>query len=260
MSGYGTIAGSGGFVNYGSFNQNNGDLTIFNTGANKNYGQINLAGSGKWLKLGTGATLTNQGNINLNGESIIGTGTLNNSYGVIISGQGVIGSNFINSAGTLLVDSITTLSKAFTNSGTISLPNSISHLTGNTITSSGTMTLTGGPVTVYGNVVNKSAGKIHVDRSPAVMLGNITNNGTFKVTDTTVSFAGSFTNTGAYVSDPAQNYFEENLIVSSTGFITGGTGDEFYLYQNFINNSTHNTQWNTDKAYRRRARLFPCRH
>ena len=50
MSGFGTLGGSGGFANIGALSLANGNLTISNTGANSNSGNIDLV-SGLQLKL-----------------------------------------------------------------------------------------------------------------------------------------------------------------------------------------------------------------
>jgi hypothetical protein len=74
--------------------------------------------------------------------------------------------------------------------------------------------------------------------------GNIINNGTFKTTHTTAVYTGTFTNNGAYISDPATQYFKD-LIIGSNGYLAGQYNDHFYINGNFINKSTMNTNWNT---------------
>lgn len=78
--------------------------------------------------------------------------------------------------------------------------------------------------------------------------GEIINNGTFKVTNTTAVYSGKFTNNGAYISDPAAQYFQD-LVIGQTGYIVGQHGDKFYIEGNFFNNSTMNNEWNTMQAY-----------
>jgi hypothetical protein len=73
---------------------------------------------------------------------------------------------------------------------------------------------------------------------------NIVNDGTSKVTHTTAVYNGTFTNNGAYISDPATQYFND-LIVGKNGYLVGQYNDYFYINGNFINNSTMNTDWNT---------------
>ncbi|MBI5430795.1 MAG: PEP-CTERM sorting domain-containing protein, partial [Nitrosomonadales bacterium] len=83
------------------------------------------------------------------------------------------------------------------------------------------------------------------------VAGDFTNSatGTVKTTSTTAVFTGVFTNNGAFVSDPSNNYFSD-LIVGATGYLTtGATGDSFFISNDFMNNSAQNTLWDTTAAY-----------
>jgi hypothetical protein len=72
----------------------------------------------------------------------------------------------------------------------------------------------------------------------------ITNNGTLKVTGTTVIWDQSFTNNGAYISDPASSHFTD-LNVGTGGYLQGGAGDQFIVSGSFENSSTDTTDWDT---------------
>lgn len=78
--------------------------------------------------------------------------------------------------------------------------------------------------------------------------GHVNNYGTFKTTFTTANYTGTFTNNGAYISDPATQYFN-NLTIGNTGYLVGQHGDRFYISGDFINHSTMNTDWNTKQSY-----------
>ena len=78
------------------------------------------------------------------------------------------------------------------------------------LSNEGSVTLTGGATTVNGNVVNEATGQFEVAYDPAVFTGYVENYGTFKVTDTTVVFAGGGTVTGL------------GGVIGGTGTITGG--------------------------------------
>lgn len=82
-------------------------------------------------------------------------------------------------------------------------------------------------------------------RTPTVITAPIVHRGTIKITDTLVSFAAPYTELGAYVSDPSDNYFAD-LSVGPTGYLTGGVGDRWIISGNFTNNSTQNTLWSTE--------------
>jgi hypothetical protein len=346
LAGYGTIGGSGGFINNGFFTQNGGSLALNNTGANYNYGNLDLAG-GLLFTLGSGATLNNQGTLNLNGAVINGAGSLSNGYGGTIAGKGTIVSSFANAGGVLAVGAGTTnITQPFSNSGLVQLTDFTANLAGGAMTntgtiqglgqvgnavtntgtieaiggtltlggtvannagglltagtggklliaaglntnagvinltggtfdnnnhplsntsemsgygtfrtgglsnsgtmtlSGGTMTLSHGTTTVQGDVNNQASGKITVAYNPAIFTGNVVNSGTVKTTSTTVTWAGSFTNSGAYISDPATNYFTD-LIVGPSGYLVGGAGDQFIISNDFINQSTQNLLWKT---------------
>lgn len=115
------------------------------------------------------------------------------------------------------------------------------------IDNSGTITQTGGTMTVNGNVINAASGKIEIANSPAIFTGDVVNNGQFKTTHTTVTFSGTYTENGSYISDPSINNFT-NLIIGTSGYLVGGTGDEWHITGSFENHSLQNTLWNTANA------------
>jgi hypothetical protein len=78
--------------------------------------------------------------------------------------------------------------------------------------------------------------------------GDLINNGTFKTTHTTAEYTGTFTNNGAYISDPATQYFND-LMIGATGYLKARYKDEFFVSGDFINNSMMNENWNTMHAY-----------
>jgi hypothetical protein len=65
--------------------------------------------------------------------------------------------------------------------------------------------------------------------------------------NTTVQFTGLFTNAGAFVSDPSVNSFAE-LVVTDTGYLVGGAGDQFLISGRFESSSTQNTLWFTQNS------------
>jgi hypothetical protein len=78
-------------------------------------------------------------------------------------------------------------------------------------------------------------------------MGAFTNHGTFKSTNTVVTFAGTYTEKGAFVSDPSTNFFVD-LNIGTTGYLTGGLGDRFVISGDFSNASTQSASWNTTAA------------
>lgn len=79
--------------------------------------------------------------------------------------------------------------------------------------------------------------------------GNVTvdSGATLKTTNANVAWTGTFTNNGAYVSDPSTQTYT-NLDIGSSGYLQGGAGDVFDVTNNFLNESTQNSLWNTTLA------------
>jgi hypothetical protein len=100
------------------------------------------------------------------------------------------------------------------------------------------ITFSGGFTTVNGDVSNRVNATIRAALTPVLFTGNVTNNGTIKVTGAptnTVTIAGTYGGIGSYISDPADNYFLGNASVSEGGLISGGVGDRFFMYATYNN-------------------------
>jgi hypothetical protein len=153
------------------------------------------------------------------------TGILNQSGGFISTVSGVSGNEgMFNMSG-----GIYNVYKDFYNSGTV-------NYSGGQITRSGE-----GEITNNGTINLSGAGTRTIDV-------DVVNNGTFKATNTTASYTGSFTNNGAYISDPSAQHFND-LIIGQNGYLKGGLADFFFVSGDFKNQSTMNTAWNTSFAY-----------
>ena len=103
--------------------------------------------------------------------------------------------------------------------------------------------------TAPGGFVNQS-GQVNISGPGArIWGGDVLNHasGVFKVTGTTVTYTGTFTNDAAYISDPAHNNFQ-TLIVGTTGYLQGGLGDVFSIAGDLLNHSLRNTDWSTGSA------------
>ncbi|MFA6217705.1 MAG: hypothetical protein WDL87_08675 [Candidatus Omnitrophota bacterium] len=103
------------------------------------------------------------------------------------------------------------------------------------------------PLVVSGAVVNRNY--LEVINSQARFVGPITNEntGTFKLTGSTVDYEGTFTDNGAYISDPSVNNFQADLNIGETGYLVGSVGDIFNLYADLHSAST-SSEWNTQGA------------
>ncbi|MGZ4958738.1 MAG: autotransporter domain-containing protein [Methylomonas sp.] len=142
---------------------------------------------------------------------------------------------------------------SFNNTGT--LANQGHFVNQNLLSNNGTLINTGeldinenGQIIGSGTITNTSQGLIEITGSAShVIQGDVTNEGTFKTTNTSAIFTGSFINNGRFESDPSTNVFT-NLSIGSNGYLVGGTGDTFIVTGDFNNASTQNTLWNTDSA------------
>jgi len=99
----------------------------------------------------------------------------------------------------------------------------------------------------YGPLVN--SGNVQVFSCTTTFFDHVTNDpsGAIKNTSGTIRFLGGFTNSGSYVSDPADNYFTE-LTNTVTGYLVGREGDRFIVTGDFVNDSTRTDAWNTAGA------------
>ena len=99
---------------------------------------------------------------------------------------------------------------------------------------------------INGRLTNLRGETFEVAR-PARFTGAFVNHGKFKSTDTTVTFADTYTENGAFLSDPSTNIFTD-LNVGANGYLSGGVGDRFIVTGNFANASTQNVAWSTAAA------------
>jgi hypothetical protein len=122
------------------------------------------------------------------------------------------------------------------------------------IINDGTLNYSGGRLVLSGleyrvphGLINNGVSKL---RGPGIRTigGDVVNNGTFKTTNTSAVYTGTFTNNGAYISDPATQRFN-NLVIGPTGYLKGSLGDFFFVGGDFLNQSTMATAWNTSRAY-----------
>ncbi|MDH3458035.1 MAG: PEP-CTERM sorting domain-containing protein, partial [Gemmatimonadota bacterium] len=264
----GTIVGRGTILNAFS---NPGGVVLLESGTTNisqaffNDGLIQLTGFSANL---TGGTISNAGTIQglghvgndvvnaLGGtiEAIGGTLTLSGSvsndvYGLVTAAFGSkvlaiggLGDNegLINLSGGTFDNNGWNL----TNSGQIS---GHGTLRSSELINDGSITLTGGATTVNGNVTNNLGRQIEVAHDTALFTDDVTNFGTFKTTNAIVTFAGTYTENGGYISDPSDNFFED-IILGETGYLVGGVGDRFFVDGDFLSASVLSGVWQTRAA------------
>jgi hypothetical protein len=117
-----------------------------------------------------------------------------------------------------------------------------------TVGTGGTVNYSGGSFALSsGAGILTNAGQVNINGGGnQTISANVINEGSFKITGTTVEYTGSFTNNGTYHSDPSINVFND-LTVGTNGYLTGGLGDVFKMQGDFYNNSTSGF-WATSSA------------
>ena len=216
------VGGTGTFTQDSGNNTLSGDLHVGGSGAGTyrlSGGQLSAANM--WIGTGAGTgTFDHSGGNNYvqNILTVGANGTYNLSgagFGTSLNPGGIVNNGTFNYSGGFL---------SFNSS---SSSGGSSSSAGPDFTNNGTMNISGtGERSIYGNVIN---------------------NGTVKTWDTTVTFSGTFTNNGAYISDPSTNIFN-NLTVGANGYLVGALGDAFQINGNLIVSSLMNDQWNTTGA------------
>src|SRR5207302_589016 len=137
-SGFGALAGTGGFTNVNFLSQSGGNLVLANSGPNLNTGTINLAPGSQFQLTGSGQA--NGGALNLNGSLITGPAGLTNSAGGTLVGPGSITAPFANPAGVIAAQGgALNISQPFTSGGAINLGGPAAVLGGALITNTGSV-------------------------------------------------------------------------------------------------------------------------
>lgn len=250
---------------HGTYTQTGGTLALRAEGTLIVYGTYNLSGGGiadlkDDVLLAKGGVINQSGGAVINAGMIWGAeieGTYNLSGGTLQAYvQNRMSGVFNQTGGTA---DLQPFGGTFTNSGVLSLGGGSLTITstrnGPQMINNGTMNYTGGALHlnladyqgVPGALTNN--GTVNLSGSGTRTVdANVINNGTFKTTHTTAVYTGTFTNNGAYFSDPATQYFN-NLTVGQNGYLVGQNLDKFFISGDFINQSTMNTAWNTSHAY-----------
>lgn len=241
----GTLLVSGGTMNLAA-GVNNTELILLD-GPNARIIGPSLVNNGRLQGDGQVASpVTNNGRIEPDGTLALAS-VLNNPAGLLTA-----------RAGHTLIATVATNNGVISlNGGAIDLSdgpvNNLGQISGHGtlstagLTNNGSVTLTGGFTTIHGGVTNAAGRTIEVAHTPALFTGDVVNNGIFKNTGTTVTFAGTYTENGAFISDPADNLFA-NLVVAESGYLVGGHGDRFLVAGDFLPESMRADAWETSSA------------
>jgi hypothetical protein len=219
------VGGTGTFTHSSGNNTISGDLHVGGTGSGTyRLSDGSLSAANQWIGTGTGTGIFDHTGGNNSVQGILTVGA-NGTYN--LSGAGFLSSL---AAGGIV------------NHGTINY--SGGFLTINRSTPTYGSSPAGGPNFTNNGTLNIGTTGVPGER---FIYGNVINNGTVKTWDTTVTFNGTFTNNGAYLSDPSTNIFN-NLTVGETGYLVGGLGDAFKINGDLIVRSLRNDSWNTSGA------------
>lgn len=216
----------------GTFNQTGGTVSFTGMGEQAFIYQSSLiigknAGSSGTYNLSGGTlTATSTGGDNIEYVGFNGNGTFNQSGGVHTVSHAITIAANAGSSGTYNFSGGSLQAGSIVNNGLFNYTGG-TLVTQSGLNNNGTLTLSGSGI--------------------RTIEGDVTNNGTVKVTNTIVQYTGTFTNNGAYVSDPTINLFQ-NLIIGQDGYIQAGMDDLFIISGYFENYST-NSLWDTSDAF-----------
>jgi hypothetical protein len=246
VGGYGTIAAnmiisntktvtvSGGQMNLTALTTMDGGFV--HNGTVVNYGTISGSGT-------VGSALSNPGYVRAtNGllyiQTLAGnqaTGTLEASAGGTLQANGV--TPWLNNGQVILTG------------GTV-IGGDISNNLSRVISGFGTIA-----ANVYNSgqvLANNGSQALTLDNSLVNLAGGVfTNAGTLTMIHSVGTFAGGVVNSGAWVTDPTRDVFQDTYTVTSSGFIQANSGDVYIFTNNattassFINVSTNKSQYNT---------------
>jgi hypothetical protein len=238
----------------GIFNQSGGNHTVANT-----LSLADVAGSSGTYNL-SGGILSAANEFIAHGLAGGSTGTFNQSGGVHkVSGNLSVGSTTkstpqglgaYNLNGGKLKAAYETIGDSgigvFTQTGGI---NTVTHtLTLSAGNGSGTYNYLGGLLSTGAIQIN-AGGTFNIKGISRTITSNVVNSGTVKTTNANVIWNGTFTNNGAYISDPSKQTFNQDLMVGTNGYLVGLTSQDLFVVKNdFISQSINSSQWNTVQA------------
>ncbi len=246
ITGNGTVQtgfGNGGgnvnyaFINHGSLVATNGTLFVnpndaFNNGGfqNASDGVVTIANNGsltivrsqnEWNNHTGDSVPNNSGQIAMQGGTLSAVSiggsstsmTFSNAAGGLITGSGNIDSswNTVNNAGKIVADG-------------------------------------SGLFTVGAANLNNLAGGVVTASTASVVINGALNNangGTLTMVHSVGTFNGAVINSGAWITDPSTNIFNNTYTVTSSGYISASAGDIYMFTSNFVNQSAQNTSYNT---------------
>lgn len=164
-----------------------------------------------------------------------------NSLRIDATGAGTMALDFSGAASVLTAETINVVG-----TGEMHLADGSVSAGSRGLTNQGLVTMAGATVSGGGGGLTNQA-LLTLSGAPNIINDNVVNYGTIKATDTTVTFTGTYTENGIYMSDPSVNNFND-WVIGTSGVVGGGIGDIFNVAGDFINNSLMSGLWDTDQA------------
>ena len=179
-------------------------------------------------------------------------------------------SSLINTGATIRVVGALTNANAFINAGSLVMAGgayqssaTVTNTSGSWLTGVGTVaatTLNSGtifansstPLTFSGPSLNNLVGGVVTASAASLVVnGTFQNAGTFAAVSSVGTFNGTVVNSGAWITDPTTNVFQNTYTVTSSGYIQTASGD-VYVFTNgattaadFVNLSSKSNQFDT---------------
>jgi autotransporter-associated beta strand protein len=204
VSNAGTITADAGNLTILANTFSNTGLLANNTGASLFIRATNLAHTGSILSNSMGAVSFDQPIANAAGQSITLAG-------------GAVGAPEITNNGVI------------SGFGQLNAPTVVNNNAANLI----------GPTQIVGNLTNNPSGTVTITNAQLLITGDTVNDGLMKSFGQRITFNGSYSGSGTYNSDPADNYFLGSVNVASGGKILGGIGDNFVMSATYSNAGTY---------------------
>jgi hypothetical protein len=216
---YGTVSGNGTIgstlSNPGYVRATNGLLYVQALSGNQSTGTLE-ASAGGTLQANGIASWVNNGQVILSGGTVIG-GDISNSTSHIISGYGTMTPNVYNS-GQILANNANRA------------------------------------LTLSSSLVNLSSGVVTGNTGNLVVGGAFVNQGTLAMVHSMGTFASTVVNSGAWITDPTTNIFQDTYTLTHSGYIQASAGDAYIFTNNgshvasFVNQSAQSNAFNTVTA------------
>jgi hypothetical protein len=247
--------------NFASASQN---YTFATNSGSTNYGGLEMvngstAWRSAWLTIGSGGTLlasntsaivdgvlTNSGAINVVNANVsyLSNVVLNGGSSYLSqSGTNTFNNIAIASQASFLADALSqvTINGSYQNLGSSVFSNLLTVGSGGSYVGNGTTNL-------FAGLNIQSGGAFLLNNGSSKVGGTVSNTGVITVSNSVVTWQAPVVISGGYISDPSTNIFTSNVTVTASGYLQGGSNDQFVFYGDLSNQSTNRTDFNLSLA------------